>query len=184
MISNNLNFKCCYFFVLSKSGPVIHSNHKCRSPVWMILKRTCKINEVFTTVTARRSENNNTHQALNLSTNSPFMSRQAGNCKSFTSTHYLADLFTLHRGRSIPFCIHHHIQLTCLSFQVSRPSFSWDTANSKFYLENPRSNSWLRSKLNVTTWVWYPIGSHPFRSMSIDPSIPEIQNVLNLTLKI
>ena len=93
MIANNLNFKCCYFFVLSKSGPVIHSNNKCRSPVWMILKRTCKINEVFTTVTTRRSENDNTYQALNLSTNSPSMSRQAGNCKSFTSTHYLADWF-------------------------------------------------------------------------------------------
>ena len=31
-----------------------------------------------------------------------------------------------HRPRSIPFCIQHHIQLTSLSFQVSRPSHSWD----------------------------------------------------------
>ena len=46
----------------------------------------------------------------------------------------------MHRGpRSIPLCIQYHIQLTSLSFQVSRPSRSWDTAISIFYLENPRS---------------------------------------------
>ena len=38
--------------------------------------------------------------------------------------------------------------------------------------------------LNVATWVQHSIDSHPFRSMSIELSIPEIQNFLNLTLKI
>ena len=41
----------------------------------------------------------------------------------------------MHRDpRSIPLCIQHHIQLTSLSFQVSRPSHSWDTTISIFYL--------------------------------------------------
>ena len=104
------------------------------------------------------SENDNTPQPLDLWTNSPFMGRQVGNCKSFTLTHYLADLFAMHCGpTSIPLCIQHHIHLTSLSFQVSRPSHSWDTAISIFYLENPRSRSSVRSKFKVTTWVQHPI---------------------------
>ena len=75
--------------------------------------------------TTRRSENDNTPQPLDQWTNSPFIGIQVGNCKSFTLTHYLADLFAMHRGpRSIPLCIQHHIQLTSLSVQVSRPSHS------------------------------------------------------------
>ena len=98
------------------------------------------------TLWTRRSENDNTPQPLDQWTNSPFIGQQVGNCKSFTLTHYLADLFAMHRGpRSNPLCIQHHIQLTSLSFQVSRPSQSWDTAISKFDLENPRSRSWVRS---------------------------------------
>ena len=38
-------------------------------------------------------------------------------------------------------------RLTSLSSHVNRPSYSWDTTFSKFDLENPRSRSWLRSKL-------------------------------------
>ena len=73
----------------------------------------------------RRSENDNTPQPLDQWMNSPFIGQQVGNCKSFTLTHYLADLFAMHRGpRSIPLCIQHHIQLISLSFQVSRPSHS------------------------------------------------------------
>ena len=103
-----------------------------------------------------------------------FTCPQVGNCKSFTLTHYLADLFATHRGpRSIPLCIQHHIQLTSLSFQVSRPSQSWDTAISKFDLENPRSRSWVRSKFEVTMWVQHSIDSNPFRSMSIGHPIPD-----------
>ena len=100
----------------------------------------------------RRSENDNTPQPLDQWTNSPFIGQQVGNCKRlFTLTHHLADLFAMHRGlRSIPLCIQHHIQLTSLSFQVSRPSHSWVTAISIFYLENPRSRSWVRSKFEVT----------------------------------
>ena len=86
----------------------------------------------------------------------------------------------MHRGpRSIPLCMHHHIQLTSLSFQVSRPSHSWCTAISIFYHENLRSRSWVRSKLKVTTWVQHFIDSHPFCSMSIGHPIPEIRLFLN-----
>ena len=74
--------------------------------------------------------------ALDQGTNSPFIGQQVGNCKSFTLTHCLANLFAMHHcPRSIPLCIQHHIQLTSLSLQVSRPSHSWDTAISIFYLE-------------------------------------------------
>ena len=48
-------------------------------------------------------------------------------------------------------------RLTSLSFHVNRPSHSWDTAFSKFDLENPRSRSWVRGKLKVTTWVHYSV---------------------------
>ena len=75
-------------------------------------------------------------------------------------------------------------RLTSLSYHVNRPSHSWDTAFSKFDLENPRSRSWVRWTLKVTTWVQHSIDSHPFHSMSISPSIPEIQHFQNLTLKI
>ena len=81
------------------------------------------VNEI--SVKTRRSENDNTPQPLDQWTNSPFVSQQVGYCKSFILTHYLADLFAMHHGpRSIPLCIQHHIQLTSLSFHVSRPSHS------------------------------------------------------------
>ena len=106
------------------------------------------------TLSTRRSENDNTPQPLDQWTNSPFTGQQVGNCKSFTWTHYFADLFAMHRGRrSIPLCIQHHIQLTSLSFQVSQTSHCWVTAISIFYLENPRSRSWVRSKFEVKIWV-------------------------------
>ena len=102
----------------------------------------------------RRSENDNTPQPLDQWTNSSFIGQQVGNCKSFTLTHYFADLSAMHRGRrSIPLCIQHHIQLTSLSFQGSQTSHCWVTAISIFYLENPRSRSWVRSKFEVTMWV-------------------------------
>ena len=105
-------------------------------------------------VRTRRSENDNTPQPLDQWTNSSFIGQQVGNCKSFTLTHYFADLSAMHRGRrSIPLCIQHHIQLTSLSFQVSQTSHCWVTAISIFYLENPRSRSWVRSKFDVTMWV-------------------------------
>ena len=75
-------------------------------------------------------------------------------------------------------------RLTSLSFHVNRPSHSWDTAFSKFDLENPRSRWWVRWTLKVTTWVQHPIDSHPFCSMSIGHPIPEIRLFQNLTLKI
>ena len=66
-------------------------------------------------------------------------------------------------------------RLTCLSFHVNWPSHSWDTAFSKFDLENPRSRSWVRWMLKATTWVQHSVDSHPFRSMSIGHPIGEIQ---------
>ena len=41
-------------------------------------------------------------------------------------------------------------QLTSLSFHVNWPSHSWDTAFSKFDLENEGSRSWVRSQFKVT----------------------------------
>ena len=71
-------------------------------------------------------------------------------------------------------------RLTSLLFDVNWPSQSWNTAFSKFDLENSRS----RSQLKVTKKVYHPIDSYPFRSMSIGPPIPGIQLFQNLTLKI
>ena len=44
-------------------------------------------------------------------------------------------------------------RLTSLSFHVNWPSHSWNTAFSKFDLENQGSRSWMRSQFNVTMWV-------------------------------
>ena len=53
-------------------------------------------------------------------------------------------------------------RLTSLSFHVNRPSHSWDTAISKFDVENSRSRSWVRSKLKVTTWAYIQSTHIPF----------------------
>ena len=68
-----------------------------------------------------------------------------------------------------------NILLTHIPFIPSQSPHSWDTAFSKFDLENPRSRSWLRWTLKVTTWVQHYIDLHPFRSMSIYHPIPEIR---------
>ena len=44
-------------------------------------------------------------------------------------------------------------RLTSLMLHVDWPCHSWDTAISKFDVENSRSRSWVRSKLKVITWV-------------------------------
>ena len=75
-------------------------------------------------------------------------------------------------------------RLTSLLFHVDRPCHSWDTAVSKFAVENSRSRSWVRSKLKVITWVLHSVDSHPFRSMSIGHPVPELWLFQNLTLKI
>ena len=66
-------------------------------------------------------------------------------------------------------------RLTSLWFHVSRPSHSWDMIFFKFDFENPRSSSWVRWTLKITTWVRHYIDSHPFYSMSIGHPIPEIR---------
>ena len=75
-------------------------------------------------------------------------------------------------------------RLTSLSFHVNRPSHSWDKTFSKFDFENPRSRSWVKGELKVTTWVQHSIDSHPFDSMSIGHPISEIRLFQNLTVKI
>ena len=76
-------------------------------------------------------------------------------------------------------------RLTSLSFNVNRPSHSWDTTFfSKVDLENPRSRSWKRWTLKVTTWVQHSIDSHLIRSTSIGHPIHKIRLFQNLTLKI
>ena len=75
-------------------------------------------------------------------------------------------------------------RLTSLSFHVNPPSHSWDTTFSKFDLENPRSRSWKRWTLIVTTWAQHSSDSHPFRSMSIGHPIHKIRLFQKLILKI
>ena len=92
----------------------------------------------------RRSKNDNTPRPLDQWTNSPFIGQRVGNCKCFTLTHYLADLFAMHRGpRSIPLCIQHHIQLTSLSFQViglaGQNDGAWSTSHVCHERTRPRS---------------------------------------------
>ena len=55
---------------------------------------------------------------------------------------------------------------------------------SKFDLGNPRSRSWKRWTLKVTTWVQHSIDSHPFCSMSISHPVHKIRLFQNLTLEI
>ena len=71
-------------------------------------------------------------------------------------------------------------RLKFLSFHVNRPSHSWDTAFSKFDLENPRSRSWVRWTLKVTKRVQHSIDSHPFNSMSIGHPIPDRYNFFKI----
>ena len=75
-------------------------------------------------------------------------------------------------------------RLISLLFHVDWPCHSWDTAISKFDIENSRSRSWVRSKLKAITWVQHSVDSHPFRSMSIGHPVPELWLFQNLTLKI
>ena len=74
-------------------------------------------------------------------------------------------------------------QLISLLFHVHQPSHSWDTAISKFDVENSRSKSWVRSKLKVTTWVQHSVDSHPFHFMSIRHPITELRLFQNVTFK-
>ena len=55
-----------------------------------------------------------------------------------------------------------YYRLTSFSFHVNWPSHSWDTAFSKFALENQGSRSWVRSQFKVTMWVWHPIDSQNY----------------------
>ena len=52
-------------------------------------------------------------------------------------------------------------RLKSLSFHVNLPSHSWDTALSKFDLENPRSRSWVKWTLS------HKVGVTPYRLTSL-----------------
>ena len=133
----------------------------------------------------RHSENDNTPQPLDQWTNSPFIGQQVGNCKvshwPIIWPIYLPCTVALGQSHCASNIISNSHPL---SFQVSQPSHSWVTAISKFDLENPRSRSWKRWTLKVTTWVQHSIDSHPFDSISISHPIPEIWLFQNLTMKI
>ena len=75
-------------------------------------------------------------------------------------------------------------RLASLLFHVNQPSHSWVPTFSNFDLENPRSMSWVRWTLKVTTCVQHSIDSHPFCTMLIGHFVPEIRLFQNLTLKI
>ena len=86
---------------LSEAMLVSLLTHICVTrPQWInVFKKKFRFSHHLT----RRSEDDNTPQPLDQWMNSPFIGQQVGNCKSFTLTHYLADLFAMHRGpRSIP----------------------------------------------------------------------------------
>ena len=100
-------------------------------------------------------ENDNTPQPLDQWTNIPFMGQQVGNCKSFTPTNYLANVFAMHCGpRASPLCVQHCIQLkvttwvqhwlTSFWIHVNPSSKSYERAFLKFDLQNLRSKSQLK----------------------------------------
>ena len=53
--------------------------------------------------------------------------------------------------------------------QSGNPFLSYDFF--KIWPWKSRSRSWVRSQFKVTMWVWHPIDSHPFHSMSIGSNI-------------
>ena len=75
--------------------------------------------------------------------------------------------------------------LTSFSFNVNRPSHSWDKAISDFDLEisTPGWRSWVWSKGKVIQLAHYHNNSLSFHFTSIRPTIPEIELFRNLTLK-
>ena len=107
---------------------------------------------------------------------SPFMGQQAGNCNSFTSTHYFSQCIyhaLWPKGKPI---MRPTLYPTHISFIPSQSTFPFlQYGYQKFDLENPRLRSRVRSKFKVTTWVQHSINSYPFGSMSIHPLIPMIE---------
>ena len=148
-------------------------------PVWQYLSSP----EGWRVIT-RHSENDNTPQPLDQWMNSSFMGQQVGNCKRFTLTHYLADLFAKHCGpSSIPPCIQHHIQLTSPSFSESTLPF---LRYSDFNILPWKSKVKVMGEVKVESYnmgpTFYRLTS--LRSMSIGHPNSEIRLFQNLTLKI
>ena len=98
-----------------------------------------------------------------LSTNIPLVPCQAAlpflRCSIFKIWPWKSKVKVIAQGHKVGITPYH---LTSLSLHVDRPCHSWDTAISKFDVENSRSRSWVRSKLKVITWVQHSVDSHPF----------------------
>ena len=110
--------------------------------------------------------------------NSPFIGQQVGDCESFTLTHYLAALFAMHLGpRSIPLCIHNHIQESTFPF-LRYSNFNILPWKSKVKVMG-EVKVWSH---NVT------LTSYRFTSLSFHVNGPshswDIQHFQNFTLKI
>ena len=166
-------FYCMYS---AKSGSSAASPAR---PVWQYLSSP----EGWRVIT-RRSENDNTPHPLDQWMNSSFMGQQVGNCKRFTLTHYLADLFAMHCGpSSIPPCIQRHIQLASPSFSESTLPF---LRYSDFNILPWKSKVKVMGEVKAESYnmgpTFYRLTS--LRSMSIAHPNSEIRLFQNQTLKI
>ena len=133
----------------------------------------------------RRSERQHP-QPLNQWTYSPFMSQQVGNCKSFTLTHYLADLFVIPWLKINPI-VHPTSYPTHIPFipsESTHPFLIYSNFNILRWKSNVKVMVGVKVESHEVGETFYWLTSLPFRFMSIDPSIPEVRNFLNLTLKI
>ena len=75
-------------------------------------------------------------------------------------------------------------RLTSYSFHVNWAALSWVTTYQNLTLKFKGQWHGWGSQFKVAMWVWHTIDTHPFRSMSVGPPIPEIQQFQSLTLKI
>ena len=112
------------------------------------------------------------------------MGQQVGNCKIFTLTHYLANLFAMHCDpRASPLWIWHYIKHASLLFQVDQPFHSLNMAIKNLTLKikgqghgwSQSSKSQLESSILSTHILWFHVNS---------PSYCYDKAFLNLAFKI
>ena len=130
----------------------------------------------------RRSENDNIPQPLDQWTNSPFTGQRVENCKSFTLTHYLADLLPCTVGQGQSHCASNIISNSHPFHSMwVKPPIPESQKFQYFTLKiQGQGHGWGQSLKSQCESV----DSHPFRSMSVSHPIPEIRLFQNLTLKI